>query len=365
MAIWKLQIIDLTGGWAWAQTLNHSSLHAWSARWTKPGQNILQAYYTACLSPTDLGSLLGLTSWAHYPSQTTTVWLFNDNHRPINIIYPPCPNNDKCDSQGNSLAISKGCHLYRVLDSNVSDWDTKFMSIFWHELQWLMGMKLLMSTAFHPQMDGATEWANCMIRQILHSVVRDDQKDWVVKCPMVKVVLSSSISTMTVFAPFELNHGYMLKIDLPMATDTPFKGVSQFAQQACWNLMCTHDAIAKHHVTQHFKPIRNALKVRYMQLATTYTYQLKIWPYQKEGYFHEASTVTLKLPDDLKNWHITLIFHTSLIHKYEANNDDLFPHCKAKAFYNFGLNNKEEWLINEILSHQWINSKDLDPHVRK
>ena len=46
---------------------------------------------------------------------------------------------------------------------------------------WLMGTKLLMSTTFHPQMDGATKWANCSIRQILHYVVRDNQKDWAFK----------------------------------------------------------------------------------------------------------------------------------------------------------------------------------------
>ena len=64
-----------------------------------------------------------------------------------------------------------------------------------------------------------------------------------------------------------------------------------------------------------------------------------------------ALTVTLKLPDDLKNWCIAPTFHTSLICKHEANNNDLFPCGKAKAFYDFGLNNKEEWLVDEILSH--------------
>jgi len=57
--------------------------------------------------------------------------------------------------------------IHGVPDSIVSDWDMKFTSSFWKELQKLMGMKLLMSTAFHPQTDGVTEQANHSIGQVL------------------------------------------------------------------------------------------------------------------------------------------------------------------------------------------------------
>ena len=55
------------------------------------------------------------------------------------------------------VTAAKVMKLHGVAKSIVSDHDTKFMSTFWHELHRLMGTKLLMSTAFHPQMDGATE----------------------------------------------------------------------------------------------------------------------------------------------------------------------------------------------------------------
>jgi Integrase zinc binding domain len=107
------------------------------------------------------------------------------------------------------LFLKEIVRLHGVPDSIVSDRDSKFTSIFWCELQRLMGTKLLMATAFHPQMDGATERANRSISHVLRSVVRDDQKDWELKSPMVELAVNSNVSATTGFAPFELNHGYM------------------------------------------------------------------------------------------------------------------------------------------------------------
>jgi hypothetical protein len=117
-----------------------------------------------------------------------------------------------------------------------------------------------MAMVFHPQTDGTTKRANRSIGQVLRSVVRNDQKDWTAKCPMVELALNSNVSAMTGFALFELNHGYMPRIDLPVNTDTTFKGVSQFAQQARWSLMVAHDAILEHRVDQMFHTNRKCRK---------------------------------------------------------------------------------------------------------
>ena len=58
------------------------------------------------------------------------------------------------------LILKEVMRLHGIPESIVSDRDTMFTSIFWKELHRLMGSKLLMSTAFHLQMDGATERAN-------------------------------------------------------------------------------------------------------------------------------------------------------------------------------------------------------------
>jgi hypothetical protein len=219
------------------------------------------------------------------------------------------------------LFLKEIIRIHGVPDSIGSDRDSVFTSIFWRELQRLMGTKLLMATAFHPQTDGATERANQSIGQVLRSIVRDDQKDWAVKCPMVELALNSNVSATTGFALFELNHGYMPRIDLPVNTDTMFKGVSQFEQQARWSLMAAHDAILEHRVDQTFQANRKHReseiyavddrvylstqnrtlpKGRARQLVPRY-----IGPYRVTETHNKASMVTLELPDDLKNWRMS------------------------------------------------------------
>jgi hypothetical protein len=58
-----------------------------------------------------------------------------------------------------SLYIRDIVHLHGVAGSIISDRDSKFMSKFWRKMHKLLGTKLLMSTSFHPQTDGASERA--------------------------------------------------------------------------------------------------------------------------------------------------------------------------------------------------------------
>jgi hypothetical protein len=139
----------------------------------------------------------------------------------------------------------------------------------------------------------------------------------------------------------------MPRIDLLVNTDTTFKGVLQFAQQARWILMAAHDAILEHCVDQMFHTNRKHCeseiyavdnriylstqnltlpKGRARKLVPQY-----IVPYRVTEAHNKASTVTLELPDDLKNRHVSPTFHTNLVRRYIANNDDLFPKWEASV----------------------------------
>jgi len=111
------------------------------------------------------------------------------------------------------LYIHKIVHLHGLARTIVLDRDSKFTSKFWHETHRLLGMKLLMSMSFHPQTDGASEQAIHSVAQILQAIVQLDQWDWPEKISMVEFALNSAISSLSRFAPFKLNYGYIPSVN--------------------------------------------------------------------------------------------------------------------------------------------------------
>ena len=102
--------------------------------------------------------------------------------------------------------------LHGLPETIVSDRNPKFVSKFWRELHRLMGVKLLMSTAYHPQTDAMGERSIKGVTQVLRGVVKHDQTDWVDRPPMAEFAINSSANESTGFAPFELTYGAMPRI---------------------------------------------------------------------------------------------------------------------------------------------------------
>ena len=61
--------------------------------------------------------------------------------------------------------------LHSIPERIISDRDSLFTSKFWKRLHYLVGTQLCMSSAFHPQMDGATEHVNRMVTQMIRQCV--------------------------------------------------------------------------------------------------------------------------------------------------------------------------------------------------
>ena len=81
---------------------------------------------------------------------------------------------------------------------------------------------------------------------------------------MVEFTINSSVNATTGYAPFELDYGYMPRSGQHILTDTTFKGVKQFTQQAVWNLMDAHDTILEHRIEQmHYSNKHRKPSVKY------------------------------------------------------------------------------------------------------
>lgn len=270
--------------------------------------------------------------------------------------------------------------LHGLPDSILSDRDSKFTSRFWREVHRILGTRLLMSTAFHPQTDGATERANRSIVQILRSVVRPDQNDWVDQLPLVEFALNSTVSSSTGFAPFELNFGHMPRMATQLPHTATVPGVRQFAEQVLENLACAHDAIiaSRVHQTYHANRSRRSEDVQHGEhtpwqpgdLVYLSTENLTlpahrarklaprfIGPYRILSGDSTTSAYTLDLPAELVKRGIHPTFHASLLRRHEPNDDAVFPHRDVAVFYDMGSPDDQEWYVDEILAHTWVGKK--------
>jgi hypothetical protein len=189
---------------------------------------------------------------------------------------------------------------------------------------------------------------------------------------MAEFAINSSVNATTGYAPFELNYGYMPRSGQHISTNTSFRGVKQFAQQALWNLLDAHDAILEHRVEQtHYSNKHRSPGVQYhpndMVYLSTKNLTLPknrarklmprfIGPYKVLKAMNDSSNDTIELHPKLINRRISPTFHTNLVRPYVINNDILFPKQEAKNYYNFGNNDEQEWFVDEVLAHKWTNN---------
>ncbi|GJP47589.1 hypothetical protein CLOM_g6771 [Closterium sp. NIES-68] len=89
----------------------------------------------------------------------------------------------------------------------ISDRDPKFTSKFWKELMSLLGTKLAMSSAYHPQTDGQTERLNQIVEQLLRAACKDDISKWDMHLPVLEFAYNNATHAATGQTPFFLCYG--------------------------------------------------------------------------------------------------------------------------------------------------------------
>ncbi|GJP51828.1 hypothetical protein CLOM_g10960, partial [Closterium sp. NIES-68] len=89
----------------------------------------------------------------------------------------------------------------------ISDRDPKFTSKFWKELMSLLGTKLAMSSAYHPQTDGQTERLNQIVEQLLRAACKDEISKWDLHLPVLEFAYNNATHAATGQTPFFLCYG--------------------------------------------------------------------------------------------------------------------------------------------------------------
>jgi hypothetical protein len=258
-------------------------------------------------------------------------------------------------------------HVYKLhgLPQNIiSDRDVLFTSTFWSRLHRLIGTKLRMSSAYHPQSDGSTERANRTITQMLRQCIQPDQKDWVSKLPAIEFAINSARSESTGYAPFFLNSGRMPRAMLwNSASTSEYPSVRDFALQKKLAIISAHDSILAARIKQTRDANRKRQAVPFNVGDLVYLSAKNIsfpkglarkllpkflGPYKILQDFGNAS-FQLELPAHLKRRGVHDVFHSSLLRIHVPNDDRLFPGRMDTQLD--GTDMDDEWAVDRILSH--------------
>lgn len=220
----------------------------------------------------------------------------------------------------------------------ISDHNPLFTSKFWDKLHELIGTKLNMSSAYHPQSNGSTERANRTVAQMLRLCIETDQKDWVLKLPAIEFAINNARSKSMGFAPFFLNSGRMPRSmiwDNKEPLEKEYTGVKAFAQRMKLSIMKAHDHIIAARVKQTRdancrQKVTNLEEGDYVYISTKNISLDKrlaqklspkfIGPYRIIGEF-DNNTYKINLPPYLKCRGLHDVFHASLLQIHKPNDN--------------------------------------------
>src|SRR5882724_4363011 len=105
------------------------------------------------------------------------------------------------------IFLSQVFAKHGTLTNIVSDQGKHFIFQFWQSLCQLLGIKANLSTVYHPETDGQTEWVNQILEQYLQVYINYQQDDWVNLLPLAEFTYNNMHSA-TMVTPFFANKGF-------------------------------------------------------------------------------------------------------------------------------------------------------------
>jgi hypothetical protein len=230
----------------------------------------------------------------------------------------------------------------------VSDRDSKFTSAFWRAFCKLAGINQKMSTAFHPQTDGASERTNKTVEQCLRFHVERNQTGWKKKLPLVRFHIMNAVNASTGLSGFQVRMGRSPRILPPLVPCPTTPSIDEAAARVIVSDISSLEAEAKdallaskvsqaHYANLHRSPedvFSAGDKVLLKTLHRMREYKdddkkriLKFiprfdGPYEVTDAHAETSTYTVSMPNAPNTFPT---FHSSVLRRFIPNDDALFP----------------------------------------
>jgi hypothetical protein len=274
------------------------------------------------------------------------------------------PTHKKLDAIGTAELLRDNVYKrYGLSETIISDRDPRFASKVFQEWLKILGIKSAMSTAYHPQTDGATERVMQEIQAYLSIYCIANPSDWVNAISTLEFVHNSRPHADNKKSPFELVMGYqphaMPKTFSPSKIpnlEERLKRIDEWRKDALF----AHE-IARERMTKRINvPLERFTEGQNVWLDTRNfqtMYHKKIRP-KRQGPFKVKKVLgshsyRLALP---KTWKIHDVFHS--VHLTPQKTTSQYGPVKVPETPDL-INNEEEYEVDHIVRHKRNNRSQL------
>jgi hypothetical protein len=230
------------------------------------------------------------------------------------------------------LVLDHVVKLHGLPDDIVSDRGPQFASRFWARFFELIGTKINLSSAFHPQSNGQAERTNQTLEQYLRCYVDYKQTNWADLLALAEFAYNNGEHASTGMSPFYATYGFHPRFSPSVPSP---QSINPVAESRVQDLHRVHNELqlqlrasqarAKHHADKSRQPtpasLRPGAKVWLLRRNIKTTRPCAKLDYKRLGPFEIARQVNpvafeLRLPP---TWKIHNVFHASLLEPYSES----------------------------------------------
>ena len=113
----------------------------------------------------------------------------------------------------------------------MSDRGPQFAVELTKELNRMLGIKMKLSIAFHPQTNGQTERMNQELEQYLRFFIENKQKDWLEWLAVAEFAINNKVYMVTKVLPFMANYGKEMKIGGDIRKKGKVESMTEFVER--------------------------------------------------------------------------------------------------------------------------------------